>query len=92
MNTTHSTRPAGAPAYFLGRPATVWQIALRHQRRRSDDAGPITSTTRDLRVASQHGAMPVGPSHLAVEGQPGRCLRRLEPSRPAVPGHRRDLR
>ena len=55
MNTTHSTRPAGAAAYFLGRPAAVWQIALRRQRRRGDDASPIT---HDRRVASQHGGMP----------------------------------
>ena len=58
MNTTHSTRPAGAPAYFLGRPATIWQIALRRQRRRPDDTSPSTATTRDRHVASQHGAMP----------------------------------
>ena len=58
MNTTHRTRAAGTPAYFLGRPAAVWKIAVRRQRRRSDDASPITSTTRDRRVASQQGAMP----------------------------------
>ncbi len=41
MNTTHSTRPAGAPAYFLGRPATVWQIALRRSPQRAERAMTI---------------------------------------------------
>jgi hypothetical protein len=26
------TRPAGAPAYYLGRPASLWLTALRHMR------------------------------------------------------------
>ena len=37
-------------------------------------------------------AAAVGAAHVAVEGQPGRRLRGLEPGRPAVPGRRADLR
>ena len=59
MNTTHSTRPAGAPAYFLGRPAAVWQIALRRQRRRGDDASPITDTRPSGRQPARSNAMKV---------------------------------
>ena len=32
-NTTHIIRSAGAPAYYLGRPAAVWQTALRSRTR-----------------------------------------------------------
>ena len=28
-----TARPAGAPAYFLGRPASVWIAAARRRRR-----------------------------------------------------------
>jgi hypothetical protein len=27
------SRPAGAPAYYLGRPASVWMTTARHRRR-----------------------------------------------------------
>jgi hypothetical protein len=37
MNTTRPLlfRPAGAPAYYLGRPATTWLEALSSNRRRA---------------------------------------------------------
>ena len=37
MNTTRplSLRPAGAPAYYLGHPATTWLKALSSNRRRA---------------------------------------------------------
>ncbi len=57
MTTTHSTRPAGAPAYYLGRPTDVWQTALRRRRRSSQSASPTTPTARDRRVAIQQGAL-----------------------------------
>jgi hypothetical protein len=58
MNSTQSTRPGGAPAYYLGRPADVWHTALRRRRRRGHDASRTTQTTRDRRVASHPGARP----------------------------------
>jgi hypothetical protein len=35
MNTIKTHRPAATPAYYMGRPAIVWQAALRR------DAAPI---------------------------------------------------
>lgn len=52
MNTPQRSRPAAAPAYYLGRSADIWQTALRRQRRRGHDASPTTPTNRDRRVAS----------------------------------------
>ena len=57
MSTTHNTRPAAAPAYYLGRPTDVWQTALRPRRRNSHNASPTTPTARDRRVAIQQGAL-----------------------------------
>jgi hypothetical protein len=34
MKPLHRSRPAAAPAYYLGRSADIWQTALRQQRRR----------------------------------------------------------
>jgi len=39
-NTTHINRSAGAPAYYLGRPAAVWQTALRSRTRSRTGARP----------------------------------------------------
>ncbi len=33
MSTPRTTRPATAPAFFLQRPASVWQAALQRPRR-----------------------------------------------------------
>ena len=35
MDTTQRTRPAAAPAYYLGRPAAFWQSATRRRKARS---------------------------------------------------------
>ena len=51
-------------------------------------------TSQQAADAVRHGLPPpphpaaVGAAHLAVEGQPGRRVRGLEPGRPAVPGRR----
>jgi hypothetical protein len=50
MNTTNSTRPAAAPAYYLGRSAMVWRTALRqrpHPRHGAVASGSTDRTTRD---------------------------------------------
>jgi hypothetical protein len=44
-NTTHITRPAGTPAYYLGRSAAVWQSALRSRTRRRTRARPSVDRT-----------------------------------------------
>jgi hypothetical protein len=63
MNTTNSTRPAAAPAYYLGRSAMVWRTALRQRRHRvtapSRRVRPIErrATTPDHPVAIHQGAL-----------------------------------
>jgi hypothetical protein len=43
------TRPAGAPAYYLGRPASLWLTALRHTRPpRADRPASRATTTGGL--------------------------------------------
>jgi hypothetical protein len=48
MSIDHTTRPAGAPAYFLGRGAAVWQAALRRSYRVTPRSGRVP-TTRPIR-------------------------------------------
>ena len=48
MSVSHATRPAGAPAYFLGRGAAVWQAALRRPYRVTPPSGRVP-TTRPIR-------------------------------------------
>jgi hypothetical protein len=47
MNTVRSTRPTGAPAYYLGRSADTWQAVLprRGPRARSQDIRTIRDAT-----------------------------------------------
>jgi|GEM_PF-4084451 len=47
MNTTRSSRPNGAPAYYLGRSATTWQSVLpkRGQKARSQDHPALRDAT-----------------------------------------------
>ena len=45
-NTTHITRSAGTPAYYLGRSAAVWQTALRSRSRRRSRTGARPSVDR----------------------------------------------
>jgi hypothetical protein len=54
MSIVHATRPAGAPAYFLGREAAVWQTALRRSYRFTPPSGrgPTTRPIRDHRGTS----------------------------------------
>ena len=39
MNTFHDTRPAGTPAYYLGRAAADWQAALGRSHRVTPPSG-----------------------------------------------------
>ena len=56
-NTTHTIRSAGAPAYYLGRPAAVWQTALR-SRTRSRGARPsVVHTTGNVGVAGRRDVL-----------------------------------
>ena len=58
MNTTR-TRPAGAPAYYLGRPAQTWRIALNRRRHqaRSTDPTEAAARERDRMVARYSGTI-----------------------------------
>jgi hypothetical protein len=53
--TTTRTRPAGAPAYYLGRPAHLWRTALCHRAHRPVDATSAAATVRDRMVARYSG-------------------------------------
>jgi len=50
MNTFRPTRPAGAPAYYLGRSATRWLDAVEQHRTRA--AKPRGSTPEGLARAA----------------------------------------
>ena len=55
-NTTHIIRAAGAPAYYLGRPAAFWQTALRRRARlRPGARPPVDRTTGEIAVAGPWG-------------------------------------
>jgi hypothetical protein len=57
-NTTHSTRSAGAPAYYMGRPAAVWQTALGSRTRSRTGARPsVDRTTAYAGVAGHPGVL-----------------------------------
>ena len=58
MPTTHRTRPAASPAYYLGRPAEVWRSALRRRPHPAGSPDLIQSTTtdRDRKGSSHPGA------------------------------------
>ena len=57
-NTTQMIRSAGAPAYYLGRPAAVWQRALRSRTRsRTGARPPVDRTTGDIDVAGHRGVL-----------------------------------
>jgi hypothetical protein len=45
MNTTNPRRPVAAPAYYLGRSASVWQVALQRHRRDRDLSANATRRT-----------------------------------------------
>ena len=53
-NTTHITRSAGTPAYYMGRPAAVWQTALRRRTRWRTDVRPSADRTRGRISAAGH--------------------------------------
>ena len=57
MTTTSRTRPAAAPAYYLGRPARMWRVALRHRAHgsRRPDITPAFTRDRDHMVARYSG-------------------------------------
>jgi hypothetical protein len=58
MTIAHRTRPAGAPAYYLGRPAATWRTALRrrpHQLRPPGLSRPTTAD-HDHDLASRTGS------------------------------------
>jgi hypothetical protein len=57
MNTARRTRPAAAPAYYLGRSADAWRRALRHRPHHAAPLGVIPPTTADhgRRVGSHPG-------------------------------------
>jgi hypothetical protein len=57
MTTTTRTRPAGAPAYYLGRPAHLWRSALRHRAHRPVDATHTAGRVSDRMVARYSGAI-----------------------------------
>ena len=50
MTTNHRTRPSGAPAYYLGRSATRWLVAVDPSRTRS--ASPAGSTPEGIARAA----------------------------------------
>ena len=54
MKTTRSSRPTGAPAYYLGRTAETWQAVLprRGPRARALDDSSIRDTTLRFYVSS----------------------------------------
>ncbi len=57
-NTTHIIRSAGAPAYYLGRPAAVWQTALRRRTHSRTGARPsVVHTTGNVGVAGRGGVL-----------------------------------
>jgi len=55
MNIARRTRPAGSPAYYLGRPAQVWRTALRHRSR--PDVSAAIAAHRDHLVARHGGTI-----------------------------------
>ena len=54
MKTTRSSRPTGAPAYYLGRTAETWQAVLprRGPRARSQDDTSLRDATLRFYVTS----------------------------------------
>ncbi len=57
--TTNRTRPAAAPAYYLGRPARIWQAALRRRARQASrpDVSEMIAQHRDHMVARYSGTI-----------------------------------
>ena len=53
-NPTPITRSAGAPAYYLGRSAVVWQAALRSRTRRRTRARPFVHRTNGSVIDASH--------------------------------------
>jgi hypothetical protein len=60
VTTAPRSRPAAAPAYYLGRSADAWRSALRHRPHEAGPLGPIPLTTTDhgCQLASHAGATP----------------------------------
>ena len=57
-NTTHFTRSAGTPAYYMGRSAAVWQSALRSRTRPRTRARPLVDRTNGrVNVTGHPGAL-----------------------------------
>jgi hypothetical protein len=42
------TRPTGAPAYYLGRPASWWLTSMRRVRPRADHRAPQTAAAQEM--------------------------------------------
>jgi hypothetical protein len=47
MTTPRTTRSTATPAYYLGRPAAAWQLALRRHHRPSRGRGPTPPPDQD---------------------------------------------
>jgi hypothetical protein len=60
VTTAPRSRPAAAPAYYLGRSADAWRSALRHRPHQAGPLGLIRPTTTDhgCQRASHPGATP----------------------------------
>jgi len=57
MTIAHRTRPAAAPAYYLGRPAWAWRTALRHRPPQAPAPEPSDTAGHDRAVARRSQAM-----------------------------------
>jgi hypothetical protein len=55
-NTADVTRSAGAPAYYMGRPAAVWQRAVR-TRSRAGARPAVDRTTGEIGLAGPPGVL-----------------------------------